>query len=155
MPRNPSQEETWFNKAARMIVRQSIPLRQACAELDLSVTSAEAESIFKSEAFQKTLQIERNVYARELANTPGRDKTSSLGLLVYLVQKLIDEQQWDKAVVALEKLMKAEGWTGADSTVNVFAGLNAKEYKQLMAELDETSGKEPGTGKGTPSTTKH
>jgi hypothetical protein len=132
-----STQESWFNLAARMIVRQNIPLRQACAELDLSVSSQESEKIFKSEAFQKILQIERNVYARELANTPGRDKTSSLGLLVYLVQKLIDEQQWDKAVVALEKLMKAEGWTGADTNVNVFAGLNAKEYQQLLAEIEQ------------------
>lgn len=132
-----STQESWFNLAARMVVRQNIPLRQACAELDLSVSSQESEKIFKSEAFQKILQIERNVYARELANTPGRDKTSSLGLLVYLVQKLIDEQQWDKAVVALEKLMKAEGWTGADSTVNVFAGLTAKEYSELLKEVEE------------------
>lgn len=154
MPKTKHIEESWFFKAARIIVRQGVPLRQAAAELEVDLTSAECDKVYKSDAFQEILQAERNKYTKDLANTPGRDKSAALGLLVYLIQKLIDEQQWDKAVVALEKLMKAEGWTGAESNINVFQGLTAKEYAQLLQEIDKPEPKEPRTSTGTPPTTK-
>jgi hypothetical protein len=146
------QEESWFQRAARIVVRQEVPLRHACSELKIDVTSSEAEAIYKSEAFQKVLQVERMRFAKELANTPGRDKQSAIGLLYLLVQKLIEEKQWEKAVNALEKLMKAEGWTGQEGNINVFAGLSAKEYAELMKEVENTDERETGTGEGTSKT---
>jgi hypothetical protein len=128
--------EEWHQKAARIIVRENVPLRVAAGMLDITLDGPEADAIFKSESFQKTLWIARQMFYKEIADTPGRDKSASVGLLAYLVQKLIDSGEFDKAIVGLEKLMKAEGWTGAESQINVYAGLSARELAELQQEAE-------------------
>lgn len=134
-----SPEHPWFGKAAELIVRESKTPWQAFTEVGAEMLSSEAETIFRSKPFQQILWAERQKFYRELANTPGRDKTSALGLLYYLAQKLIDSGEYDKAAVVIEKLMKAEGQTGTDNQINVFAGLSPKDYAQLTSELERAS----------------
>jgi hypothetical protein len=124
----------WFQRAAELIVRESKTPWQAFNEVGAECTQHEAEQLFKSKAFQQTLQIEKQHYYKELANTPGRDKTSAIGLLYHLVNKLIDSGEYDKAIAGLEKLMKAEGWTGAEQTVNIF-NLSPKELEEARLRL--------------------
>ena len=139
-------EQAWHQRAAELIAREGKTPWQAFNEVGAECTQHESEQIFKSNTFQKILRTERERFHRELANTPGRDKTSAIGLLYHLVQKLIDSGEYDKAIAGLEKLMKAEGWTGADQNVNVFAGLSPKDFALLKTELQNAeSGRSPGS----------
>ena len=85
-----------------------------------------------------------------IANDPTRTKSVVLGQLVVLADKLTREGEYDKAAGVLEKLAKLEGWQGADSNVNIFAGLTAKDIAEARARI--TKGL-PG-GPGGPDATK-
>lgn len=130
-------EQPWFRKAAELIVREEKKPWLAFTEVGAALTSVEAEVIYRSKTFQGILWAEREKFRKELANTPYRSKESAVGLMMYLIQKLIDAGEFDKAAQALEKLMKAEGWTGPDSQVNVYQGLSQKDYAELKKELND------------------
>lgn len=139
MPRKPQQnlsEASWFRPAAELIVREGKRPLAAFTEVGASITTQEAEAIFRSKTFQKIIWAERQKFYKELANTPGRSKDSAIGLLYQLAQGLIDAGDLDKAANVVEKIMKAEGWTGPESQVNVFHGLSPKDYEKLKAELE-------------------
>lgn len=134
-PEKPS--EVWYEKAAEMVVRQGLSLRQAAAELGVAITSEEAEAISKRKVFQRVLWTKRNEYFNEIANEPGRTKSSALGLLVFLAQKLIEEGNYDKAAEVIYKLMRAEGWVGNENAVNVFANVSVEEIAAAKKRLEE------------------
>lgn len=117
------------------MVREGKTLPQVVSELGLEITSTEAANIARTKGFQQALWIARNRYQEELANTPGRGKDQAKGLAVFLVQKLVEEGKWDKAIDALMKLAKLEGWTEPETQVNVFGGLNQQQFDTLKTKL--------------------
>lgn len=131
----PQKEASWYQSAVEAIAREGVTLRQYVANAELALTSIECERIFKSKRFQELLRAEREKYQSEIATTPGRNKTSLLGLAYMLIWKLIEEAQWDKAILGIEKLSKIEGWQGADTNVNIFAGITAQDIDKMKAEL--------------------
>lgn len=132
---NKKREESWFERGADIMVREGKTLPQVVSELGLEITSTEAANIARTKGFQQALWIARNRYQEELANTPGRGKDQAKGLAVFLVQKLVEEGKWDKAIDALMKLAKLEGWTEPETQVNVFGGLNQQQFDTLKTKL--------------------
>lgn len=137
MPRKP--EQSWFQDAVEAYVREGKPLRQFVVERGLEISGADCDKIFGSKRFQEALWAERAKYSAEIANTPGRDKTSLVGLTHLLIYKLIEQGDFDKAVNAIEKLAKIEGFLGADTNISVFAGLTANDIEKAKAELSQPS----------------
>lgn len=127
---------TWFQEAAKLMAVEGINLRQAILRLELPVTTEQCAEIFKSAPFQRVYRIEQTRHNKEIALTPGRDKASTVGLMLKLVDKLIDAEEYDKAANVLEKVMKAEGYIGSDQNVNVFTGLTPKDLATLREEIE-------------------
>lgn len=132
---NKKRTEEWFEKAADLMVREGKTLPQVVSELGLEITSGEAANLARTKGFQQALWQARNRYQKELADMPGRGKEQAKGLAVWLVQKLVEEGKYDKAIDALMKLAKLEGWTEPETQVNVFGGLNQQQYDALKSKL--------------------
>jgi len=133
-------EEPWVQQAAELMVRQGLSLRQAAMELDNPITVEEATALEKSKSFQKMLWAVRHQWYGEIAATVGRDKTSTIGQLQLLAQKLMDQGDYDKAAEVLFKVIRTEGWAGNEATVNVFSGLSAKDFEAIRKKLTENDG---------------
>ena len=76
-----------------------------------------------------------------------RTKEAVLGRQEFLIQKLIESGDYDKAAQANVKLAQMEGWTGADSQVTIFAGLTAKDIEEAKKRLQEISKEASDSGK--------
>lgn len=133
MPRKP--EQSWFQNAVEAFVREKKALRNYALENGLELTGPECDKIFHSKRFQDMIWAERQRFQTEIAQTPGRNKTSLLGLATLLIQNLIEEGQWDKALLGIEKLAKIEGWAGGDSNINIFQGVTSQDIEKMKAEL--------------------
>ena len=130
-------EKSWFNSAAELIVRHGMTIRQAVLELNLDLTAQDCDRVYHTKAFQEILRTERHRLNTEIANDPNRTKTSLIGLGYQLIQKLIEEGQWEKAIAGIEKLAKIEGWSGAESQINIFQGLTAKDIAEERARIEQ------------------
>ena len=139
MPRKgrPKPEAPWFQEAARLMVQKGHNLRQAALELEIPLTSADAEKIQRRKSFQSVIWTERQRFFQEIGRDPMRTKEAVLGRQEFLIQKLIESGDYDKAAQANVKLAQMEGWTGADSQVNIFAGLTAKDIEEAKKFLNE------------------
>lgn len=127
----------WYEKAADAIVRNGKTLFQYTNETNRGLTSKECESIARTKEFQAVLRTARNKHFKELATDPSRSRNTAVGQLLYLVQKLIDIEQYDKAANALDKLFKVEGWSSDAAQINVFNDLGAKDIEDLRKKLME------------------
>lgn len=119
------------------MVREGVGLREAIALLNAPVTSEECKAIERRGSFKKLIWAARLRYWAELGSDPERTKSSTIGQLQLLAQKLMDEGEYEKAAEVLFKIAKAEGWVGSESTVNVFQGLTAKEFTELRERLKQ------------------
>lgn len=119
------------------MVRNSVSFSQAANDLKLPLSPTECEKVVKRKEFQQILRQEKNAFRQEVANEPGRTKSTAVGMMVLAIENLITEGEWDKAVAAIEKLAKLEGWIGADSNVNIFAGLTARDIAEAKQKLTE------------------
>lgn len=121
------------------MVRNSVSFSQAANDLKLPLSPTECEKVVKRKEFQQILRQEKNAFRQEVANEPGRTKSTAVGMMVLAIENLITEGEWDKAVAAIEKLAKLEGWLGAESNVNIFAGMTARdiatEKERILKEL--------------------
>jgi hypothetical protein len=139
-----SPEQSWFKTAAQIIVREGRSLKDVSMEMNLQLTSAECEKIFRSKLFQDVLRTERHSYNLEVASDPGATKLSLEGLSHILIQKLIDEGQYDKALDGIQKLAKLKGWDKSGE-VNIFAGITAQDIETERKKLEIEIGTLPRT----------
>lgn len=123
-PRNP--EKTWYAAAADKIVRGGLTLRQAANELDIPLSIEDADKLSKTKTWQDVLWAARHKYQTEIANVPGRSKTSLVGLSYLLIQDLIKQGDFDKALDGIQKLARLEGWDKS-AEVNIFAGVTSAD----------------------------
>lgn len=132
-------ELAWYHKAAELMVRNNMSLRQAVMELELALTGVDCDKIAKRRGFQDALRVEQHKFNIEIASDPLRTKDSLVGLAMFLVQKLINDAEYDKAVEALLKVARIQGWDKGDS-INIFANLTSEqinaERKKLEAQLN-------------------
>lgn len=144
----PSTEAEWWQPCAELMAREGISLREAATRLKAPITSEQAASTFRLRGFQKLLRSERNRFFLEIGQDAAWSKRTAIGQMLYLVSRLIDEGQHDKALEGLLKVARTEGWLGAESNVNVFAGLSDKELSELKNRVAAKSvgASEPATG---------
>ena len=120
-----------------MVVRENMPFRAAAHEAGAQITTVEAENIYRRKSFQKILWAERNKFYAEVANEPGRNKTSAVGLMHLLVHKLIEAGEFDKALEGITKLAKLEGWLNPETQINIMQELTGKDLTRLRKELEK------------------
>ena len=136
MGRPRKAEQAWYEKAAELMVRHGMSLRQAASEIGVPLTTEEAEAIGRRQGFQRVLWLARNRYYQEVASDPGRTKNAALGLLYVLAQKLIEGGEFDKAADVIFKMLRAEGHVGPEQQVSVIAGLSANELEAVRKKLE-------------------
>lgn len=134
MPRRNDREEPFFQRLAELMVREEKDVWVAATELNLGLTSDECRALSKNKGFQRALRAERLKLYNELANDPNRSKSTLIGQAIQCIDKLMDSAP-DKALAGIITLAKIEGWVGADTNVNVFAGLTTNEMEALKAKL--------------------
>ena len=148
--------QSWYRQAAEIVVRQNVGLRSAVTELHLDLTPADCDAVYKSKNFQEILWQERNKHQTEVADAPGRSKSAAVGLALIAIQRLADAGEWDKVLTGIEKLAKIEGWMGAETQINLFGGLTAKDIaaqkERLIGILDSEAVREAGKSRDNRST---
>lgn len=150
MPRpKPELEEPFYERLAKFMAQEDKEIFVAATSLELGLTSAEVLRVSKNRAFQRCLRIERIRVYNELADDPNRGKTTLVGQAIYAIEKLMDADQYDKALTGILSLAKIEGFVGSDSTVNVFASLNTKDMEALREKLKAKQEGVPQLPKGT------
>ena len=133
----PSTEAEWWQPCAELMAREGVSLREAATRLKAPITSEQAASTFRLRGFQKLLRSERNRFFLEIGQDAAWSKRTAIGQMLYLVSRLIDEGQHDKALEGLLKVARTEGWLGAESNVNVFASVSDKELADMRLKLIE------------------
>lgn len=135
MARTKHDEHPYFARLAKTIVWEDLDPFQAATKLELGLTTAEAEAAFKNPLFQKLLRAERIKQDNEIADDPNRGKSTTIGRILRLADKMEHAKQFDKAATALVNLAKIEGHLGPESTVNIFGSLNAKDIQEMKEKL--------------------
>lgn len=117
----------------------------------------EATRVWKRKEFQDIYLRAVNQVRADLANTPGRNKATAVGMLLQSIEQLFKAGEYKEVITGIDKLAKLEGWVGADSNVNIFAGLTARDIaeqkERILREIDssrnpESAGDNPATGRG-------
>lgn len=142
-PKAPSYCPAWFVQVAERMVSGGASFLQAAVELGIPVDPDEADATSRRKEFQSILRSERNKYLQGVANDPTLTKSVVVGFLYTLAVKLEREGEHDKAAGVLEKLAKLAGWQGAESNVNVFAGLTAKDIAEARSRIAAELSGEP------------
>lgn len=132
------------------MVRNNTSLKQAALDLGVSLDPDEAERIGRRKEFQEILRAESNKYFSAVANDPTRTKSSVLGRMWVQAERLEAEGEHEKAAAVLDRICKAEGWTGADSSINVFSGLTARDIKEAKDRLMQIGERGKNSGKELP-----
>ena len=101
------------------------------------LTSTECQNVARTKEFQSVLRSERNKFYKELSTDPSRSRSTAIGQLLFAVQKLLEGEQYDKAVTALVALAKLEGWTSDQAQLNIFNDLNSKDIEGLRKKLQD------------------
>lgn len=132
------------------MVRGNMSLKQAAVEVGHPLDPDEAEKVSRRRDFQEILRVEKNKYYATIANDPSRTKSTAIGKMEMLIDKLIVAGEYDKAGVLIEKLGKLEGWTGAESNVNIFSGLTARDIAEARDRLEGKPGRSVVAGQNQP-----
>lgn len=135
----------WYRQVADAITQQGLSFRQAASELDLELTPEECLKTERSKDFQDVLWQARFDYWSEVGSNPGRSKAAALGLLTLALQSLAAQGEWEKVIDGILKLAKCEGWVGGDSSVQVFAGLTARDIEEARKKIQDSLGIPPRT----------
>lgn len=125
------KKETWYERVADRIVRESVSFPQAAALEGLALTTDECEKYQKRREFQRVLQAKRNHFYAELGTEPSKNKNVLVGQMIYCINQLIRGGDYKDALDGILKQARVEGFVGGDQEVNVFGGLSAKEFDQL------------------------
>jgi hypothetical protein len=137
MARPNSPDQVWLAEVVDLMVRTGISLRQAATELEIPITTSDAENIQRRKSFQKLLRTTKSKLYIELGSDPDVTKIALIGKLLLLSDKLMEEGEWDKASEVLFKCAKIRGDVGVEVATNVFTGLSAKDYSDIRKNLEE------------------
>lgn len=124
------------------MAENSCSLKEAANALDIGWTPKECEIIYKRKEFQSLLRQAKYKFYSEVSNTPTANKSAALGMAWFAVEQLLLAGEYDKVISAVEKIGKLAGWIGAESNINVFAGLTAKDIEiqreKLLAQIESS-----------------
>lgn len=119
------------------MARESISIREAATRLKIPIGNEEAANTFRTKGFQRLLRNARQQFYMEIANDPTWSRRTAVGKMLYLIDRLMDAGENDKAVEALLKVARVEGWLSNENTVNVFNSLTDKELEDLKTRAAE------------------
>jgi hypothetical protein len=134
MPKK-EHEEPYFARLAEFMVREDKDIFVSATELELGLTSDECSKVSKNKTFQKLLRGERTKQYNELARDPQRSKDTLVGKAIFAIDKLLEAENYDKAMTGILSLAKIEGYVGNDTNVNVFSGLSTQDMEALRKRL--------------------
>lgn len=121
------------------MAREGITLREAATRQKVALSTEEAANLFRTKGFQRLLRSERNRYYAEVGQDIEWRRKTAIGMLLHCAKSLIENGEFDKAAEVILKASRVEGWLGAETSVNVFAGLSQKEIDQLRSKIKEQS----------------
>jgi len=131
--------ENWQLEAIELMVRTGCSLKGAVTELNQSVSTEECNTILRRATFQKLLWEARHRYFSELGANPNFRQETAIGKMLNLAEKLEQEGKFDAAAEVIFKVAKMNGWTGPESTVNVFGELSQKDIDNIRKKLSKPS----------------
>jgi hypothetical protein len=140
VPKKSKPEELYFQRVAEIMVRQGLNFRRAAEQIDVILLPEEAVNLERRKEFQRILWLERYKYFEELGSDPNRTKAVLLGGMVYDINKLREEGNFDKSLDGALKLAKVE-YGVENNTVNVLGTLTQEEIDKIKTKL--TKLKEP------------
>jgi hypothetical protein len=108
-------------------------------ELGRIVSLEDCNKLLKRATFQRVLWEARHRFFSELGSNPNYKKESAIGKLLSLAEKLEVEGKFDSAAEVVFKIAKMNGWTGPESTVNVFGDLSQKDIDNIKKKLSKPS----------------
>ncbi len=129
--------EDWHLEAVDLMARTGCSLSGAVTELGRIVSIDECNKILKRVTFQRVLWEARHRFFNELGSNPNYKKESAIGKLLSLAEKLEVEGKYDSAAEVVFKIAKMNGWTGPESTVNVFGDLSQKDIDKIRTKLSK------------------
>ena len=125
------------------MAREGITLREAATRLKVPIQTEDAANLFRTKQFQRLLRAERNRYYLEVGQDIEWRRKTAIGMLLTCVNQLMTNGEYDKAAEVILKASRVEGWLGAETAVNVFAGLSQKDLDTLRLKIKEKSAASP------------
>lgn len=119
------------------MAREGVTLKEAATRLRVPIGTEDAANLFRTKGFQRLLRGERNRYYAEVGQDGEWRRKTAIGMLLHCAKELIQNGEFDKAAEVILKASRVEGWLGAETSVNVFAGLSAKELDTLRNKIRE------------------
>ncbi len=129
--------EDWHLEAADLMARTGASLSQAVTQLGLIKSMDECNALWRRSTFQRVLWEARHRFFNEIGTNPNFKKETAIGRLLTLAQKLEVEGKFDAAAEVVFKIAKMNGWTGPESTVNVFGDLSQKDIDSIRKKLSK------------------
>lgn len=129
--------EDWLFEAATLMAQTGCSLSQAATHLQRIVTIDECNAVLRRSTFQRVLWEARHRFFSELGTNPNYKKETAIGKLLALSEKLEVEGKFDAAAEVVFKIMKANGWTGPESTINVFGDLSQKDIDNIKKKISQ------------------
>src|SRR5258706_9210295 len=123
--------DDWQLEAADLMARTGCSLSGAVTELGRIESIENCNKILKRATFQRVLWEARHRFFSELGSDVNYKKETAIGKLLALSEKLETEGKFDAAAEVVFKIMKAQGWTGPENTVNVFGELSQKDIDNI------------------------
>ncbi len=131
--------EDWLIDCADIMARSGCSLSSAVTELGKIVSIEECNKILRRATFQRVLWEARHRFFSDLGSNPNYKKETAIGKLLALAEKLEVEGRYADAAEVTFKVMKAQGWTGPENTVNVFGDLSQKDIDNIRKKLSKPS----------------
>ena len=128
---------SWEPQAADLMVTEGISLKEAITQLQVPLTSDECQTIQRRKSFRDLLRSARTRLHNEIGSDPSRNKEALIGQLQVQADNLEASGEYDKAAEVLFKIAKVKNYLGDEQTVNVFAGLTAKDFDAIRKRLSE------------------
>ena|SRR5271165_5193115 len=130
------KSNSWYNKAIELMVREGLSLKQAAAELEIPITPDECKAVERLKSFQKDLWAARHRFSTEIAKADGYNKSALVGLSLVLIYKLIQEGSYEKAMDAVQRLSRLEGWDKSPEVSISLGGLTTKDIEEAKKKLE-------------------
>lgn len=135
--------DDWLLEAAQLMAQTGCSLSQAATHLQKIVSVDECNTILRRATFQRVLFEARHRWFSELGSNPNYKKETAIGKLLALAEKLEIEGKFDSAAEVVFKIAKMNGWTGPESTVNVFGELSQRDIDNIRKKLSKPSEMRP------------
>ena len=129
--------DDWQLEAANLMAQTGCSLSQAATHLQRVISIDECNQILRRATFQRVLWEARHRFFSELGSNPNYKKETAIGRLLSLAEKLEQEGRFADAAEVTFKVCKINGWTGPESTVNVFGDLSQKDIDNIRKKLSK------------------